>query len=298
MPLLRNNAEKISQINDFMGDISANQLYNVDFFTAEHIGILMPIAGPCLLASTPMHKHPTYSCILSFSDTSITVLPNIRYRTQPNTIYLLPPNVPHHEICEVEIPRYVSIFIQPEFLNQQAKSYKQHNLILDKSSFFRATDELLLSIKRFIRESKQPKAGSAELLKVYSIEIVHALLRSMLNLHDKKCEEVSRLEINRSIEYMHQNITEKLTLSILANFAGMSISNYTRTFRKEIGLSPIDYLIEMRLEIACRLLLDERLPLKEIAARCGFTSHAHFSASFQKKYKISPTEYLSSSTPK
>lgn len=240
MPLSNLCPEDFSRINEFMGSITKDQLRYVDCFVAQHICLLLPIAGACELAAFPMHKHPAYSFILSFSDTTTVVISDTKHRTQPNTIYFLSPNIPHHEICEVGIPRYIGVFISPAFLQKQSLSYKQYNLSLEKTTIFKSTDELLLVIKRFIIECKQHKPGSEILLEALSIEIAHALIRSMLNLHDKDCADVSRIEINRSIEYMRQNISEKLTLPLLSGFAGMSVSNFTRTFWQETGLSPID----------------------------------------------------------
>ncbi|MFA5325910.1 MAG: AraC family transcriptional regulator [Bacteroidales bacterium] len=198
------------------------------------------------MAALPMHKHPSYSFIISFSDTSIIQLPHGKINTKPNTIYFLSPFVPHHEICEVGLPRYLGVFISPDFLQEQAVSYKQYNLSFDETAAFPATDELLLVIKRFIRECKQKQAGYACMLESLSVKIAHALLRSMLNLQDNNYSHVSRIEINRSIEYMRQNISEKLSLSILASFAGMSVSHFSTSFHKKYNISPSEYLSSIK----------------------------------------------------
>jgi len=296
MPPSSYSAKDLFRITQLTGSITPEQLRYVDCFSARHLTIFMPIAGPCLMAISPKHVHPAHLFVVSFSDTTSIVLEHSKYRAQPNTVSYLPPLTPHHEVNETDIPRYVAILIEPSFLQEQTEAYNKYKPELHEWKVFPASDELLSVIKRFIEESKAQKAGAEMLLEALSVETAHLLLRSMLGLRIEDCVYASRIEINRSIEYMRQNLSEKLSLASLACFSGMSVSHFTRVFRQETGLSPIDYLIDMRLEVACRLLLGGTAPLKQIAMDCGFSSPAHFSSSFQKKYKMSPSEYLHTSS--
>lgn len=281
----------IKEIKKFTGDITADHMQFVDCFVSENVAMFMPIAGPCLLAITPMHTHPAYMFVVNFTENISIVLEEGQFKSQPNTVFSLSPMIPHHEVSEVAIPRYVAIMVMSEFLHQHAEIYKKAPE-LNKHWGFPASDELLLLIKRFISESKSKKAGSDILLNAISIEVVHLLLRSTFGIQPENNEFASRVEINRCIEYMRQNLSEKHTLLTLACYSGMSVSHFTRVFRNETGSSPIDYLIDMRLEVARRKLIGHSVPLKQIAVDCGFSSPAHFSSSFQKKFKISPSEYL------
>lgn len=298
MPLQRPQSDSIAKIIEFTGITDHGQLRYVDCFPAKQMILFMPVAGPCMMAISPMHTHPTHLFVINFNDSTSIVLKQGKYRGQPNTVSYLPPNLPHHEVNETDIPRYIAIMIHPEFLQEQAKAYNNNAIELEKWMVFPSSNELLSAAKRFISECKNSKAGSEILLGALSIEIVHLLLRSMLGLKTTDCNHVSRIEINRCVEFMRQNLSEKLTLASLACFSGMSVSHFTRIFRQETGLSPIDYLIEMRLEVASRLLLSGNIPLKQIANDCGFSSPAHFSSSFQKKFKVAPSEYFHSTQPK
>jgi len=294
MPSTKPNPENFDQLKKIIGDIDPLQLQYVDSFPAQHMAMFMPIAGPCLMAISHMHTHPSHMFVINFANSTSIVLKQGKYQAQPNTVTYLPPNIPHHEVNETEIPRYVAILIEPQFMEQQAKAYNHSINELEKLMVFPASEELLSVVKRFIGECKDQKAGSGMMLEALSVETVHLLLRSMLKIKDNECVYVSRIEINRCIEHMRQNLSEKLTLASLSYYSGMSVSHFTRVFRQETGLSPIDYLIEMRLDVACRLLLSNTIPLKQIALDCGFSSQAHFSSSFQKRYKMSPSEYLHS----
>lgn len=294
----RLTSEQIEKITEFTGAIDADQVRYVDSFVGQQMALFMPIAGPCQLAVSHLHTHPSHMFVINFSDSSSIVFKNSIYRPQIDKVYFLHANIPHHEVNDSEIPRYVAIFVKPDFLEAQAQAYKNHKLGQTQWATFDKTEELLYSVKQFINESKLQRPAYKILLEALSIQIIHILLRSMLHIQTGESSIVSRNEIERSIEYMRQHLSEKLTIQMLASQANMSASHFTRVFRFETDRSPIDYLIEIRLEHACRKLMSKEQTMKQIALECGFSSPAHFSSSFQKKYKISPSEYLQASIQK
>jgi AraC family transcriptional regulator len=282
----------LGQIQRFAGDITAEQLRFVDFFASGEVMMFLPIAGPCYMAISPMHTHPTPLFVVSFTNTTTVVTKEKRIQSKPNTVCYIPEHQPHHEINENGVPRYVAIMVQTDFLNRCSSLYSS-NPVLEKNCIsFPASDELLTVIRRFISESKLSQTGSTDMLSALSTETVHLLLRLMTGTQPKTDCHISRNEISRSIEYMRENLSRKLTLDTLAFHAGMSVSQFTRVFRQETGLSPIDYLIDLRLEVSGQMLLSHSFPLKQIAMDCGFSSPAHFSTTFQKRFRMSPSEFL------
>src|SRR5665647_2618026 len=89
--------ETLLHIKEFAGDISMDQLRYVDCFSANHMVMFIPMAGPCLQAVSPMHTHPAHMFVVNFSDTTSIVLRHSKYRAQPNMVAYLPPLIPHHE---------------------------------------------------------------------------------------------------------------------------------------------------------------------------------------------------------
>ncbi len=77
--------------------------------------------------------------------------------------------------------------------------------------------------------------------------------------------------------FMHRNLGSALSLADLAESAGLSKYHFLRQYRRETGRTPIQTLWEMRCAEALSLLKYTSLPIKEIAARTGFSDSAHFS---------------------
>lgn len=281
----------LSHIESFTGYVTDEQIRLMDCFVARDLAVFMPVAGPCQMAISPMHTHPSHMVIVTFGTGTSIVTQDFTLQSKANMTYFLPAMVPHHEVNEVEIPRYVAIFINPEYWKRQVQAYDVDCETTSRWSVFDCTEELLSAIKRFMAECKFRKPGYQVLLEALSLEVAHNIVRALLGVVNGQCTNVSRMEINRCVEFMRQNISDKLTLSILASHVGMSVSHFARVFRAETGSSPIDFLIDMRLDVAARKLLANAQTMKQIAIECGFSSQAHFSSSFSKKYKISPSEY-------
>jgi AraC family transcriptional regulator len=100
-----------------------------------------------------------------------------------------------------------------------------------------------------------------------------------------------RVEVNRAIEHLHSHLDDKVTVEALAAVAHLSASHFSRLFRQETGKAPMEYVTSLRLERAKKLLLAADSSISEIALACGFGSPSYLSASFQKRYKMTPREF-------
>ena len=97
----------------------------------------------------------------------------------------------------------------------------------------------------------------------------------------------------RSIVYMKDHISKRLTADDIANFIQISTSHYTALFKKKTGLSPIDYFIRLKIHFACQLLTQTDLKIKEIADRIGYDDPYYFSKRFKTIIGVSPKKYRS-----
>jgi AraC-like DNA-binding protein len=92
-------------------------------------------------------------------------------------------------------------------------------------------------------------------------------------------------------DYMINHYQEPLTLEGLAQMAGLSVSHYSRLFKKYTGYSPIDYLTHVRMDRAKELLVLSDYKLKPIAGSVGYADEFYFSRIFKKIVGVSPRDY-------
>ncbi len=93
------------------------------------------------------------------------------------------------------------------------------------------------------------------------------------------------------LDWIESNLQLSLNNHILATRIAMSERNFTRRFTQEIGLSPMLYVNNRRLEKAKKLLEETKDTVEAIAYICGFSSGESLSRSFSKHLKISPSSY-------
>ncbi|MBQ7298786.1 MAG: helix-turn-helix domain-containing protein [Clostridia bacterium] len=93
------------------------------------------------------------------------------------------------------------------------------------------------------------------------------------------------------VQYIEQHYAEQMDLSDMAAAVYMSRENLIRTFRKHTGYTPYAYLKRYRMMRACELLDCTALPIKDIAARVGYSSVSNFIAEFRTVKHITPTQY-------
>lgn len=100
-----------------------------------------------------------------------------------------------------------------------------------------------------------------------------------------------RYEINQILDFIDENISEKLTINLLAKKMYLSDDHFYHIFKQHIGMSPINYILTKRIEKACWLLKNSELKISEIALECNFSTSSYFSKKFLEYMKLTPSEY-------
>jgi AraC-like DNA-binding protein len=102
-------------------------------------------------------------------------------------------------------------------------------------------------------------------------------------------EDPSRFEALKKM--LRENVENGMRVSEMAAMAGLSRSHFARLFKEREGMSPREYLEDLRLKKALTLLYSRRLSVKEIAYSCGIADVNYFCRLFRKHTGMSPGEY-------
>lgn len=100
---------------------------------------------------------------------------------------------------------------------------------------------------------------------------------------------ISDAQIGRALVAIHADVAAPWSVETLARHAAMSRSRFAERFRDLVGLSPMAYLSEWRLQRALKLLSDGHVPVKTVAAQVGYTSAAAFTRAFTERFGCSPS---------
>lgn len=91
--------------------------------------------------------------------------------------------------------------------------------------------------------------------------------------------------------FLYAHYGSPITLSDIADAAGISPRECTRCFRRSVGSSPIRFLVSYRVQQAAQKLAASGSPVSLIAEECGFTSESYFGKSFRETFGCTPREY-------
>lgn len=98
--------------------------------------------------------------------------------------------------------------------------------------------------------------------------------------------------IKEMLLYLSEHFSEKLTLAGIAAAAHISTRECIRCFKRQTGMTPIDFLIDFRVGKACEMLRAGESSITEVGLLCGFSSPSHFGKTFKEKIGCSPSEYV------
>jgi AraC-type DNA-binding domain-containing proteins len=163
----------------------------------------------------------------------------------------------------------------------------------DYSSHMTLNEEKLNSVKMLCEliylEWKTRKDGYKWVILSYFLTLITFLSRNFTTSVPNNSPKMQ--EIVNTTTFIHENLTEKITLSMLSSMACLSERQYTRIFKDVYRVAPIEYVINCRLNLACRIIKNTQKPISEICITCGFGDKISFSRLFKKRYGITPGEY-------
>src|SRR5699024_1197136 len=158
-----------------------------------------------------------------------------------------------------------------------------------KNSEVQADNSLFMDL--LLKTMVEKKPGAEEIGKRYIEIILIQLLRkeefSIRNSLNKK----NHKEIQVVKNFMKVNYHKNITLDDLVELVHINKFYLIRIFKQEVGMSPIDYLIHIRIDEAQKMLRNTNIAIADIAHLVGFQSPSHFSKTFRELSNMTPSQY-------
>lgn len=149
-------------------------------------------------------------------------------------------------------------------------------------------------VERILRESRREAYGRELMMQLLSMELLVALARGLreeweesLRVRTGKARELVRI----ARDFIVENHDRDLSVADAAGYVFLSQGYFTRAFRDETGMSPMTFLMQVRVEHACKLLEQRDIKVSGVATQVGFSSPQRFNAAFRKHIGMTPMEY-------
>ncbi|MFX3631773.1 MAG: response regulator [Candidatus Pristimantibacillus sp.] len=164
----------------------------------------------------------------------------------------------------------------------------------------RAMVQMLEEYERVIRPYMGEEALDMECLRnLFDYpgirDYIQALQQQLLRLHqfyyEFKCSYRNTQDLKEAIRYIHESYHKPLDLAMVSNHVSLNYAYFSNLFKKNIGKGFAEYLRDVRLDKARRLLAETEYKIVEVAAMVGYESYKSFTRAFRDVMNMQPTEY-------
>ena len=152
-------------------------------------------------------------------------------------------------------------------------------------------DDVFPVVEEMYSEYVNKPSGYEKVNEANLIRLLVLIFRLLMNAKENSAGAYKNAVAGSAVGYMKEYYAEKITCDMLASRAYLSTGYFHRVFRSVTGVSPIEYLKEVRLKKATELLTRSHMTVKQAAAAVGYSDMKHFYRIFEEKYKMTPKEY-------
>lgn len=225
------------------------------------------------------------------------------YRTMfvhPGQLMLLPAMQPF-SIRTRDSGEYLALSVDRTFLMCAAQELLAGAAKLELKPMAALEDPLVTAILNNLkREVEESYPGG----RVYGESLATSLATHLVRHHSNGRAQASsndhglpRGRLREVIDYIHEKLSEEITLNDLSARVQLSPFHFARLFKQSTGLTPHAYLIQQRVERARELLKISRQPTSEIAKQVGFCDQSHLTVHFRRAYGLTPKVFRHRMSP-
>jgi AraC-like DNA-binding protein len=241
--------------------------------------------------------HERYEFLIPLNNLPHLFIDRQAVECRPGQMIIIRPHTRHGVGRGIQDGSFISVFFQAEYLENLAREIfsQTSTLFLSEQCLLHSeVQAVLVSLITELRETRPARerlaANLTEQLAIQLIRHYHISQLEEPRLFTKPLTEIQS-RFQPVLEYMQENLEEKLTIDRLAELAHMNRFHFIRAFKQAFGQSPYEFLTDLRITKARRLLVHTRLSANEIGNLCGFFSASRFSAAFRQNTGMTPSAY-------
>ena len=200
---------------------------------------------------------------------------------------------PQHDIYEITVHISPDIFYSP--LMDKKAFVSIHRMIVRAQRGLAFPEAAIRILREDMVNLAQSNESFASVVRLFNLLYRLSLVEDARELSSSSFvnarEENEDERISKTKDYIAENYMRDISLTELADRVCMAPESFSRFFRKKTGRTPNRYLIDYRLGIAARMLLNTKLSVSEIGFSCGFNTLSHFNRLFRESKGCTPSEF-------
>ena len=202
-------------------------------------------------------------------------------------------NCPEQDIYEITIHIDPSIFYSP--LMDKRAFLSIHRMIVRAQRGLAFPETAIHILREDIINLAHSNESFAAVVRLFNLLYRLSLVEDARELSSSAFidahEENEDERVHKVKEFIEENYMQDISLQQLAEICCMAPDSFSRFFRNKTGRNPNRYVIDYRLGIAARMLLNTKLSVAEIGFSCGFNTLSHFNRLFRESKGCTPSEF-------
>ena len=250
------------------------------------------------------HIHDFTELVLILEGTGIHDFRNQRYRINAGDCFIIEPGM-RHAYSSCNGMSLVNVLIRSSFIEKfrpMLEEHPEYSSLLGKSpkGKIRSPQTPSLSqeeinacirvVDELEREHREMKNGHTMMMTGLLLELLVMLFRFLQHAGAQKNDRRSPW-LSKVLDYLEIHFAEEIPMKHLQKMAGMSERSFQRHFMEMTGLTPLRYILRLRIARACRLLREGDKNVYEAASLCGIKNCSYFCRLFKNITGHSPRKY-------
>jgi AraC family transcriptional regulator len=187
----------------------------------------------------------------------------------------------------------LQVGIEPRVISNTAEAAGIDSRRVNIVEHFGSQDPTVYHIaRRLFREKQTSGLGGRLYTEALVTELVIHLLREYSSAGAREngnSRDIGYNQLRPALEMIHDDLQANPSLSALADAVRLSPHHFSRVFKRVTGLSPHQYVLSQRIQLAQRLLVETKLSIAEVAHDVGFYDQSHFTYHFKRLVGITPS---------
>jgi AraC-like DNA-binding protein/mannose-6-phosphate isomerase-like protein (cupin superfamily) len=255
----------------------------------------------------PWHYHPEYEILFVIEGSGTSFVADSIEEFQSGDLALIGSSLPHFWRSDEKYLnsggklkiKYVVIQFPNDFLKDEIANYPEYHPIGDllerASKGIRFSADFALGIEKKIM--KLSKSDGFERI-IHLQELLYALAKTVDyrllagELYQQENHTFTNFRLTKVLQFLNTNYQRKIELETVADIANLHPAAFCRFFKEKTGKSLSEYVNDMRIGYACRLIIEGKLSVSQISFESGFNNLSNFNRTFKKHTGYTPTNYF------
>ena len=223
----------------------------------------------------PLHKHNCYELVYYIKGAGSTKIDSLTHSFVPGSFSVILPSATHDQTT-IEDTKILYIGF----------TYNSSSIELKNGVFF---DNATKNILKYLEKIKVELINKDYFYKKKIELVLNELLIEIKRVENSNNHKLDKM--NSIINFIDENYNQKINMEVLSQISGYSYHRFRHIFKDKTGLSPINYIIEKKIEHSKNLILNTDLSMASIAQECGFSNSSQFTTLFKKNTGSNPINF-------